>query len=816
MPRVNVLPREISELIAAGEVIERPSSVIKELVENSIDSGAKNIIVEIQNGGVTFMRVTDDGCGFYRSDIKNAFLRHATSKISTGDDLYKKGTLGFRGEALTSICAVARVELLTKSIEEKIGSSYKISYDEESEVLDAGCPDGTTIIVRDLFYNVPARMKFLKKDVSEGNSVATVIEKIAISHPDVAFKFIRDGKLKLQTFGDGNLLSAIKSCYGLEVAQNMLPVDISLDNISVEGYITKPTHSQSTRRLQNFFVNGRYVQTRTAMAALEEGYRNSIMKGKFPGCFLNIKVPFQDVDVNVHPAKIEVRFTNEKPIFSAVYNGVKQALAQVDLTQGDEISKSVKSMTFSKQPKGFGQRELTPEQMEFIFAPRQPKEEVETICYKRFPKSRSFFTSNVAKSYYENTGKDPGETFFEVPVHDINISMNPIKPNGKRRIENIGLVDLKPSVLLPKNVEVLPQILPDEIDAIRAKFGVNKNNNSESNKDLSIPYESAPSEKDKKAKSQENLNLVPKNIEPLPDKKREEEDSISKYLPDEIERDAPSVTDIYTMDFKKQCTPKSDFYEDDFDYGDDDDISDVDPNSIVDFSLAPLDMIDIKQGKDDEHRFDMFIEFRKKQEAGKINAESYKRFDGYKYIGELFKTYILMEKDEMVILVDKHAAHERLIYNKFRSEYEEKSIERQILLQPITRTYSMELHQIAIENKDFLQQFGYDFDDFGDNEIIIREVPMIFEPMDGCYVFDDMLLKILDNNTVSIPDLLDDMLHIMSCKMAIKANDNNKPEELLEIIRQLDLNPYVNFCPHGRPIMKAISKYSFSKLFKRT
>ncbi len=332
MPRINVLPKNIADLIAAGEVVERPSSVIKEFVENSIDAGATNIVVEIKNGGKTYIRVTDNGCGIDREDVKKAFISHATSKITNIEDLDAISTLGFRGEALASVCAVSRVELLTATPDSDFGIRYVIEGGEEILIDDAGCPVGTTIIVRDLFYNIPARMKFLKKDVQEGNYIATLIERIAVSNPNISFKFIRDGKLQFSTPGDNDLKSAIYAVFGKEFTDNLIPVHNEQNGLSVKGFITKPTAGRSSRAMQIFFVNKRYVKSVVFFSALEAAYKNSIMVGKYPACVLFIDMPYESVDVNVHPAKTEVRFFEEKKVFDCVYYGTLSAL-QNDTTR---------------------------------------------------------------------------------------------------------------------------------------------------------------------------------------------------------------------------------------------------------------------------------------------------------------------------------------------------------------------------------------------------------------------------------------------------------------------------------------------------
>ena len=330
MSRINVLSKEVSELIAAGEVIDRPAAIIKELLENSIDAGANVITVEIKNGGRTYIRVTDNGSGISENDVSKAFLRHATSKISIKDDLDKILTLGFRGEALASISAVAKVEVLTKMTNEDYGTHYVIEGSEEKLIEKSGCPDGTTFIVRDIFYNVPARLKFLKKDTTEANYVAMFVSKLALSHPDVSFKFIRDNKTELLTAGDGKLFSGIYAVFGREFANSLIPVDYIYHDVKVSGYVIKPLSAKNNRKFQNFFVNGRYIKSPTCAAALEEAYRNNIMTGKFPACVLNVQISPNIVDVNVHPTKIEVRFSDNKIIYESVFFAVKNALLQFD------------------------------------------------------------------------------------------------------------------------------------------------------------------------------------------------------------------------------------------------------------------------------------------------------------------------------------------------------------------------------------------------------------------------------------------------------------------------------------------------------
>lgn len=360
MPKINVLPKHLAELIAAGEVVERPASVVKELLENSIDAGADNITVEIKNGGISYIRITDNGSGIERADIRNAFVSHATSKISTADDLNGIFTLGFRGEALASVSAVARVEVMTRTADDESGTRYVIESGDEILLDDAGCPKGTTIIVRDLFYKTPARMKFLKKDVTEANAVAGVVDRIALSHPEISFRFIREGKQTLITSGNGDLLTCIREVFGKEFSSGLIPAENNGQGIRVSGYISKPVASRPNRNMQFFFINNRLIKTGTGSAALSEGYKNSIMVGKFPSCVLNIEIDPSLVDVNVHPAKTEVRFSDEKLIFSAVYYACKNALSSGDTPkQIKEIPKT----DYYKAP------EKPPEQLKMVQKP---------------------------------------------------------------------------------------------------------------------------------------------------------------------------------------------------------------------------------------------------------------------------------------------------------------------------------------------------------------------------------------------------------------------------------------------------------------
>lgn len=424
MPKIKVLPKEIAELIAAGEVVERPASVIKELMENAIDAGSSSVTVEIKNGGITYIRVTDNGCGISREDIRTAFISHATSKISTRDDLYAIGTLGFRGEALASIAAVSNVEVLTRTQEEETGTRYCISAGEETLVDDAGCPLGTTIVVRDLFFNTPARMKFLKKDVSEANAVAGIVDKIALSNPDVSIRFIREGKSALFTSGSGDLKTTAYEIFGKDFADGLIEADYSFESVKISGLVSKPTKSRPNRNMQFFFVNGRLVKSGTASAALSEAYKNSIMVGKFPYCVLNITTAPGLIDVNVHPTKIEVRFANERTVFSAVYYAAKNALEHRDEAPKVTIPRTAQTE---------------------LFEPVRPKTE-----QMRLPEKQPDFWNRMSSSEYRSAQQPERPTYQQ--------------PAAREDIITVASPDKK-----PETADSEPSTIQHFLDAQRAK-----------------------------------------------------------------------------------------------------------------------------------------------------------------------------------------------------------------------------------------------------------------------------------------------------------------------------------------------------------
>ncbi len=661
MSLINVLSKEVSELIAAGEVIERPSSVIKELVENSIDSGAKHITVEIKNGGSTYMRVTDDGCGMSFEDVPMAFLRHATSKISSKEDLDSIMTLGFRGEALASVAAVARAEVMTKRKHDELGTVYGIEGSAETYHERGGCPDGTTIIIRDLFYNVPARRKFMKKDVTEANAVGQILRKITMSHPDVAFKFIRDNRVDFNSSGDGELFSAVYAVFGRDFARDLIPVKYESDGITVEGYTIKPLYSKNNRAFQNFFVNGRYVQSKLCSAALESAYTNMIMTGKFPACVLMVTVSPASMDVNIHPAKAQVRFTDEKAVSDAIYFAVKNAMIQDGLIYEFELKSTVQDW---KKPSPEEDRSV---QQEFIFTPVDKIEEEET----HLAENRSV----------------PG-----------SVQSSAVEPKKE-------------------NKEAEDHLLPDITEKAE------------------IP--AAPNDVIKAGKAD----------------------------PPKAETEIRPVEGFRFISSKSFERPE-----------------DTDPAQA-----------ESKSEKKSEW-----------MEKPKIRV-----------IGEAFGVYIIAEiEDKTMVMIDKHAAHERIIFERLKSRNCRQY--SQMLMNGIKVLLTGDEFSALEENAELLCDLGFAFDFSQRPCAVATAVPTFIMELD----MEEIILEIAENLRMHSHNpqshALDDMLHTVACKSAIRGNDKNDMKELQALAEEVYGNEAIRHCPHGRPVMFTMSKSNIEHQFGRT
>ena len=657
MPQIKQLPKNVAELIAAGEVVERPASVIKELVENSIDAGATAITVEIKRGGITYIRVTDNGCGIPFDEVPTAFLRHATSKIRTDEDLNSIATLGFRGEALAAVSAVARVEMLTATENAASGTLYKIEGGEEAEHSEVGCPKGTTIIIRDIFYNTPARMKFLKKDVSEANACAAVIDRIALSHPEISFKLIRDGKQTLSTAGDGNIKSAVYSVLGRELSATLIEAEREVGGIKVSGLVCKPVSCKPTRNYQFTFLNGRLVRSGTVIAATEQAYKNSVMVGKFPAFLLFLTVPFETVDVNVHPAKTEVRFSDEKRIFDAVYTTVRAALTSGDTRPEIKPSMPVFNKFEHMTAKEYRQQVIGEETV----AEKVYKEGLKPIAQKQAAeKSAHKPTSNCALSF-NNT------------------------PSAPDFLNKYSLVDEKGGKTEPV--------------------------------------------------------VVSKATE---------------------ERGAPAV--IYA--------PKA--------------AVDVD----IEVEKAP------KEKPKTEEKSSAVSEFEK----AKIRV-----------IGEAFSTYIIAEMGDSVFMIDKHAAHERILFNRLKENGE---IEIQPLLLSATVNLPKNEYDAVISNLELLEKHGFEIDDFGSGSVVVRAVPAMLKDEDVPALIGEVAESLSAKGIVE-NGRIDDILHTVACRAAIKAGNITSITEMQDLAEKILSNNKIMYCPHGRPVAFEIKKRELEKQFGR-
>lgn len=701
MGRINVLDKHTAELIAAGEVVERPSSVVKELLENSIDAGATQITVEIMHGGIDYLRITDNGCGILKEDVRNAFKRNATSKISVDSDLEKIGTLGFRGEALASISSVSKVQLITKAKEENIGSAYEIDGGEEISFDDAGCPDGTTFIMRNLFYNVPARYKFLKKDVAEGNAVASVIDKIALSHPEIAITFIRDNKRVLKTAGDGKLMSSIYAVYGRDFASTLIPVDYELNGMKLTGYISRPTNGRANRNMQNTFINGRFVKSRTISVALEEACKGSIMIGKFPSCILNLQISPEAVDVNVHPSKIEVRFINERPVFDTVYHGVKSALLR-----GDSRKEAVlnHNNTVNIKP-------LNPFNLANKVINKEPPKSVQKASEK--PRERSIFD-------------------------ELDLPTKTVKYNKVNKVSDSSSVQKKYMEFLENNKK-----LSENNQTTNNTVCNNINNNVINNVSTESKIETRMDE----VKEDTSLNQEVQKVNPF------EELELEKITTEEKKSDVDVV-----LPTERQTNSSS-------------------------------ENIEIKTLIDEDKQ-------------------------SFRFIGEAMNTYIIVETDNnKLVLIDKHAAHERIIFEKLKREKGTGSV--QLLLIPITVTLEKNEYTVAIEHLDMFRNVGFDVEDFGNGTLIVRSAPSYLRNDDIEDTIIEICGYIAENRKNVMSEHMEWIYHNISCRSAIKAGDSSTAKELIDIAKTVFSDDSIRYCPHGRPVCIELSKYEIEKQFGR-
>lgn len=681
--RINLLDEITINKIAAGEVVERPSSIVKELVENSIDAGADRIIIEVENGGKSLIKITDNGCGIPSSEVKKCFLRHATSKIDKIDDLFNLFTLGFRGEALASICAVSKLEMTTKFEDEAVGTKITLVGGNIEAKEAVGANTGTSIVIKDLFFNTPARKKFLKTDHAELMNITDIVNKLAIGYPNVKFRYLNSGKLMVNTPGDGKLVSAVRSIYSREVSENLIEINYDCSLFKIDGYIGNNNIYRSNRNLQHVYINGRFVKSKIIYDAIANAYKSIIPINKHAVCFINLHLDPQKVDVNIHPGKIEVKFEKENEIKLEIMEYIRAKLLKQSLIGKFE--------TFDRVPKD-----------------RAVKQD---------------FSGNAFKN------QDFGNT-------TTNFSETSTKFDDK----NVKPIDLS-----------------DEVDV---------------NSFIKLDDFEEKKKKEVKNKSNATKNTSLKNYDNKTNKRESYSSGFSSY-----NSDVDNYKNSYSSAVKIE---------------DNDKISETESQMAFTAEGAILDS-------------------EKRDEIEKKEAGFSLKY--YKVVGVVFDTYIVLQKGESMYLMDQHAAHERVLFERYMNAFHKREVHMQMLLDPIVlELSSVDMLQVE-KNLDIFRNFGFEVEIFGMNNILIRGVPNLF----GTPQSEKFILELIDNidKISNNYDLKDDRFAIMACKSAIKANDRIQNIEIESLFRQLEKceNPYT--CPHGRPTMVEISKVEIEKMFKR-
>lgn len=711
MAVIHVLDKHTAELIAAGEVVERPASVVKELLENSIDAGATQVTVSIESGGVKLIEISDNGTGIEAEYISTAFIRHATSKIETPDDLTNIHTLGFRGEALASIASVARVELTTRTEVDEFATVYRIEGGEEVSREPGARAVGTTIRVKDLFYNTPARMKFLKKDSSEGTFVSDTVTHVALSHPEVSVKFIREGKLQYVTPGDGQLRGAAYAVLGREFSRDLIELKNQEGVYRITGLVTPPKSCRASRSMQHFYINGRYVRNRTMMAGMEMAFKGTMMQGKFPGGILLLEMPADLVDVNVHPAKIEARFARENDVFDVVYHAVKLALAQP----------------------GTGERLFT-------------------------------FEADKEEEKAENSKKDA------------DIIKNDVKNNNFTGLSAIIRGQADPGVLPQQHWEPAKpaaapqQPAPAAAMQIPTAPSVPRWKGSAQNEDMLDPFVTLHSPKLETTKAPEPFRAAASETQ-------------LDVEPEFGETKLHSPQDHMAAWNPAQEAPKEE------------------PESAPCAETEP----DAPEAAEQETVL---------AEPEQMNFDpTANQPEPLRYVGEVFRTYILAERGDELCLIDKHAAHERQLYEKLAANY--GNVPSQMLLEPAAIDLAAEEKQALLDNIPLLENAGLEIADFGGNTVVLRAVPADVEPQNAESLLVEIANKLLKGGHDALNEHTEWVLHSISCRAAIKAGDKSSPQELLALAEKILSGEVPPFCPHGRPCVLKLTRKELEKQFGR-
>ena len=789
--------------IAAGEVIERPASVVKEMVENSIDAGATNIVVEIKNGGISYIRVSDNGKGIAQDDLEIAFERHATSKIRSADDLDTVTSMGFRGEALASIAAVANVELVSKTKEEAIGYRVVVEAGDILEKEEMGCRTGTSITVRNLFFNTPVRYKFLKKDYTESGYIEDVITRIALVNPHVAIKLINTGKTVIQTNGSGELKNVVYSIYGKDVANGIMDVNYTYDEIRISGVIGKPEIARSNRSNQLFFVNKRYIKDKTLTAATEQAYKGLIPIGKFGFVILNLEINPSKVDVNVHPAKLEVRFQEENKVFQAIYHAIKDVLLKAELVT--DTSKKVEenenkidrtAISFEERLRNLRESKKENNTNGLFGFRKQHEKQIEEYTEQE----SKIKTNNILEDVYKNKSNNDNNTSSALTVGEISSKKNigePIDTTDvlaqlkamKQKIEN-ELVEDNTSKIekineetaeykLEKNISTQESQETKEIENTEKIEDKEEQNEKQESQEKGF-QELENEEKQKETNIKENkIEEINEAIDNLDDPEIKQEFSEIKEKMEQLDNNAQVVSEDFDEMYKKL------------------------------FGRSPI------SENEEEKKTDNAIDIVKDNVSIFENEKEFQK-PTYKFVGIVFKTYIILEmKDEMYIL-DQHAAHERIMYERIKKNYysnEEK--DSQLLLLPDVITLTHKEMDIAKENMYIFEKAGFSLEEFGENTIKLTGVPNVCIDLDT----KDLFLETLDEiNTVARTakqEKEEKFIATVACKSAVKANMALTPQEVDKLMEQLLNLPNPFTCPHGRPTVIKMSKYDIERKFAR-
>ena len=760
--------------IAAGEVIERPASVIKEMVENSIDAGATNITVEIRNGGISFIKVSDNGKGIAQDDLEIAFERHATSKIRSADDLDTVTSMGFRGEALASIAAIANVELVSKTKEQEIGYRVVVEAGNVLEKEEAGCSTGTTITVKNLFFNTPVRYKFLKKDYTESGYIEDVITRIALVNPKIAIKLINTGKTVIQTNGSGDIKSVIYSIYGKDIANGIMETNYQYEDIKISGVVGKPQIARSNRSNQLFFVNKRYIKDKTLTAATEQAYKGLIPIGKFGFVILNIEMNPAKVDVNVHPAKLEVRFQEESKIFQSIYHAVKDTLLKNELVANTEKQVQPQgTRTFDRNAVSFEERlrnlresKKENQQTGGLFGFRKQNEKK----IEEYTNEESRIKTNVVDEPTKNTNlADKQETKINIATpKNEEKQLNEEKTLPK--MENIGAPVNTEDVL--KQLKEMRAKLVNEIHENNINYEVEKKYDTEiKTEENSVKEESATYE----------LKVEQPNLEQEQSIKNEQESLEQQEVTKQEETPIDEkFSEMYTKMFGTEPIMQKE-----------------ELNKIKkDNSQNAVDIM-----KDNVSMFETEEQFNKPI---------------YKFIGIVFKTYIILEIDKEMYILDQHAAHERIMYEKVKKNYySDKIKDSQMLLLPDVITLTHKEMDIAKENMQMFEQAGFTLEEFGENTIKLTGVPTVCIDLDNKELFLETLDEINTVARTAKQEKEEKFIATVACKAAVKANmalTTQEVEKLMDELLELP-NPFT--CPHGRPTAIKMTKYDIERKFAR-